>query len=358
MSLPCLTRMKAGDIDPSAGGVLDVPEKFGRPDLDRAAVLARENGDMALSEAIDAAAAAGAHGEIAQYLAGVPDLLDHYEGPGADPYGHAVVSAAMDASRTGFTGVHPAAFLTTAAGGYLTERQRATAPGWRVRALSYASRELRGAVCALEPIPPEQGDGVVGYRLADYLDQHGRRERRAHALPSTLWDALASHCTAAEDRIRLALTAEARGLYRLAARLATGPLEAGMPDAMELIAWQCERAGVTEAAIGWYRKSLEIRPDSPMIGLPLARLLKRTGSAEEASRLRSRSRTAFLSMLTTLEDELRRRAEAGNSEVMIAMGRRSDWRALGAVGDSGGWCPSGLGEVRLGGVLVSGPGSA
>lgn len=66
LPLPCLTHMKAGDIDPSAGGVLDVPEKFGRPDLARAAVLARENDDAALSEAIEAAAAAGADGEIAQ----------------------------------------------------------------------------------------------------------------------------------------------------------------------------------------------------------------------------------------------------------------------------------------------------
>jgi TPR repeat protein len=324
LPLPCLTDMRPGDIDPSAGGVLDVPEKFGRPDLDRAAVLVRENGDAALSEAIEAAAAAGADGEITQYLAGVPDLLDHYEGPGADPYGHAVVTAAMDASRTGFTGVYPASLLTTAAEGYLTDRQRAAAaPDWRDRALSYASRELRGAVCALDPIPPEQGDGVAGYRLADYLDQHGRRERRARVLPSTLWEALASHYSAAEDRIRLALIAEARGLYRLAAQLATAPLESGMPDAMELIARQCERAGAVEAAIGWYRKGLEIRPGSPMIGLPLARLLKRANSAEEASRLRSESRATFFSMLATLEDEQRRRAEAGNSESMIAMGRRS-----------------------------------
>jgi TPR repeat protein len=324
LPLPCLADMRAGDIDPSAGGVLDVPEKFGRPDLDRAAVLARENGDPALSEAIAAAAAAGADGEIAQYLAGVPDLLDHYEGPGADPYGHAVVTAAMDASRMGFRGVYSAALLTTAAEGYLTGRQRAAAPpGWRDPALKYASRELRGAVCALEPIPPEQGDGVAGYRLADYLDQHGRRERRARVLPSTLWDALASHRSAAEDRIRLALTAEACGLYRLAARLATGPLESGTPDAMEMIARHWERSGDVEAAVGWYRKSLEIRPGNPVAGLALARLMNRAGSAEDASRLRSESRTAFDGMLTTLVDELRRRAEAGNSEVMITMGRRS-----------------------------------
>lgn len=321
LPLPCLTDMRAGDIDPSAGGVLDIPENFGRPDLDRAAGLARENGDAALTEAIEAAAAAGADGEIAQYLAGVPDLLDHYEGPGVDPYGHAVITAAMDTSRMGFPNACSAELLTSGAEGYLTGRQR-TKEKWQADALKYASRELRGAVCALEPLPPEQGGGVAGYRLADYLDQHGRRERRARTLPSTLWDALASHRNA-EDLIRLALAAEARGLYQLAARLATGPLEAGTPDAMELIARQCERAGAVEAAIGWYRKSLEIRPDSPMIGLPLARLLNRAGSAEEANRLRSESRTAFFGMLTTLQDELRRRAEAGNSEVMIAMGRQS-----------------------------------
>jgi TPR repeat protein len=176
---------------------------------------------------------------------------------------------------------------------------------------------------------------VAGYRLADYLDQHGRRERRARPLPATLWDALAGHRSGAEDRIRLALTAEARGLYRLAARLASGPTEARLPDAMELIARQGDRAGAIEAAIGWYRKSLEIRPRSPLIGLALARLLNRAGSAEEASRLRNESRTALLSALTTLQDEQRSRAEAGNSELMIAMGRRS--REEGRDDEAAGW---------------------
>ena len=85
----------------------------------------------------------------------MPDLLARYGGPGGDPYGQAVITAAMDATRLGHASPLPAALLQDAAVGYLTGPQR-TRPiaTWRDTALDWATEELRGAVRALQPVPP------------------------------------------------------------------------------------------------------------------------------------------------------------------------------------------------------------
>jgi hypothetical protein len=75
--------------------VIDIPGAFSARDLTS---LTRD-GTPAAFAAAEAASAAGRPGEVTQFLAGVPDLINHYSGPGADPYGRALITAAMDASR-------------------------------------------------------------------------------------------------------------------------------------------------------------------------------------------------------------------------------------------------------------------
>ena len=118
--LPDLTKLVSAAMDPSQGGVIDVPDLFTKADLARA----HQCDDPVLEEAIGAARAAGTDGAITQFLAGVPDLLNHYGGPGTDPYGRAVITAAMDAARLGHPGPYPATLLQSAVIGYLTGRQR------------------------------------------------------------------------------------------------------------------------------------------------------------------------------------------------------------------------------------------
>jgi glycerol uptake facilitator-like aquaporin len=201
--------------EPGRGGVIDVPECFGPDDLKRA----RQGGDPLVGQAISAAADGGAPGQIAQYLAGVPDLLAHYERPGADPYGQALIAAAMDAARLGHPGPYAPEFLSDAAIGYLGDRER-TIPvaEWKDAAWAYAIRELKGAIRALEPVPPEQGTGVSGYRLADYLEQHGHHTRRDHIPPEAFWNAARAHAGPG-GQSALGDAAEARGLLRYAALL-------------------------------------------------------------------------------------------------------------------------------------------
>ena len=155
-----------------------------------------------------AAASGGQDGQLTQYLAGVPDLLDRYAGPGHNPYGQAVITAAMNAARLGHANPLPTVLLQEAAVGYLTGPQR-TKPiaTWRDTALDWAAGELKGAVRALERVPPPDGTGVAGYQVADYLDQHGRRARQDQLGPASLWDALTTHAATASDLTRLAQAA-------------------------------------------------------------------------------------------------------------------------------------------------------
>jgi hypothetical protein len=211
--LPELSQ-SAGAFAPAFGGIIDVPERFTEPEI----ASAREQADIAVVTAIAAAEAAGASGMVTQYLAGVPDLEDHYAGPGTDPYGRAVITAAMDAARFGHAGPFPEGLLYEAVIGYLDDPLRTVPQGrWWVRSLRYAACELKGTVTALTPVPPATGTGVGGYRLADYLDQRGRDIRRAELGPISLWRALTAHTADSADLSRIGQSAYDRGMYRYAA---------------------------------------------------------------------------------------------------------------------------------------------
>ena len=205
--------------DPAYGGVVDVPDRFTPEEM----VAAAGAGDPALAAA---AAAAGPDGSVTQYLAGARDLLARYDGPHTDPYGQAIITAAMDASRLGHAGPLPAALLRDAAPGYLADPAR-TVGDWDT-ALAWAT----DSGWALQPVPPvAAGNGTPGYRVAGYLDQHGRRTRADQPGPASLWDALATHTRSADDLSRLAQAAQDRGLYRHAATAWTAAAAAGRTDA-------------------------------------------------------------------------------------------------------------------------------
>jgi hypothetical protein len=208
--LPKLTGSDPGRIDPARGGVIDIPDRFTAAEMATAATI----GDLMMAEAVAAASSAGQDGQVTQYLAGVPDLLHRYVGPGGNPYGQAVITAAMDATRLGRGGPLPAALVQESAVGYLTGPQRTVSiENWRDTALAWAAEELKGAVRALEPVAPPSGTGIIGYQVADYLDQYGRRTRQDQLGPASLWEALITRTVAASDLIRLGDSAHKRGLY-------------------------------------------------------------------------------------------------------------------------------------------------
>jgi uncharacterized protein YidB (DUF937 family) len=233
-ALPELTTAPVGRIEPKRGGVIDVASHFSDDDLRRAV----DEGGAVIVHAIQAARAAGTPGQLAQYLAGVPALLNHYYGPGADPYGRAVITAAMDAARFSYTSPFRRGLLLAAALGYLTPMHRAIASrSWEDAALRYATEELKGTVRALEPVPPEHGTGTVGYRLAEYLEQIGRLTRCEQMPPGAFWAAAAKHAHV-RDLAALGAAASNRGLERDAAQLHKNAAAHGDADAA---AWLVRR---------------------------------------------------------------------------------------------------------------------
>ena len=198
---------------PQACTVLDgtdiaVPAAFTGPalaDLRRAA-----GGDPRL-----AAAAGAPDGQVTQYLAGVPELMARYRN--APPAARALIHAAMDARRLGHSLALPHALLEAAAPAYLTGTEWDTAgEDWLEQALAWTAAPCKGVSGPLTRIRPRPPGGPA-YRLADYLDQHGRRHRATQFPPDGFWRA-AGHCLPAVQAA-LGNAARDRGLYRHAAQL-------------------------------------------------------------------------------------------------------------------------------------------
>ncbi len=197
-----------------------------------------------------AAAAAEEDGQVFQFLAGAPELLARYRN--APPAAAALIPAAMDARRLGMGVGLPQAFLEAAAPGYLTDDQwDALGEEWLEQALAYTAVSCKGARGPLTRIRPrpasraarDRGDQPASmpaaagplYRLADYLDQHGRRTRQDQLEPPSLWDAFTTHAASASSLITFGLTAQDRGLYRHAVALWTAAATLGSTTAASLL---------------------------------------------------------------------------------------------------------------------------
>ncbi|MEV7243140.1 helix-turn-helix domain-containing protein [Streptomyces sp. NPDC093248] len=199
-----------------AGRTIPVPDAFDDAAQSAARDLAAA-GDRVLAAALDRAEA----GRITQDLAGAPELLHRFRT--ASPPARAILHAAMDARRLG-VGLHlTLAFLTDAAVDYLTDREYDTlSPDWVEKALAELAAPVHGRLAPLQRArrrPSRRDPGVrrdqdtthgVVYRLADYLEQHGRAERRRLCPPASFWEAAYHHLTDVQDVGRLAHAAETR----------------------------------------------------------------------------------------------------------------------------------------------------
>ena len=214
-------RPPAGEADPYAqardllsGWDISVPGAFTQTQMQQIT----EDGDPRLT----LAAAAARDGQVIQFLAGAPELLARYDyAPSA---AKALISAAIDARRLGMGVALSLGFLEAAALGYLTESEwDGLGDDWLEQALAYTAagcKGTRGPLTRIRPRPSRPGAAVSGpaYRLADYLDQHGRRSRRSLIPPAEFWTA-AADLTDPGDLGALARAAEGRALFNDAARL-------------------------------------------------------------------------------------------------------------------------------------------
>jgi hypothetical protein len=331
--LPELTGRDPARINPARGGVMDIPDHFTPAELEAAA----HTGDAVLTAAVAAAASTGQDGQVTQFLAGVPDLLRRHAGPGGDPYGQAIITAAMDAARLGHDSRLPAPLLQDAAVGYLSSSQRtAEMTSWRDTALAWAAAELRGAVRALQPVPPATGTGVAGYQIADYLDQQGRRTRQDQLGPSSLWDAFTAHATSADDLNRLGRAARDRGLYRHAAALWTAAVALGDTGAAGSLIGHLRRVnpGDTMRAADWVASRISL--DDPGQVASLLEALREAGAAEAIRALLKRdpSEQASLDSSSGVIALIRALGEADAVAAARALAMRAaDQASLADAGD-------------------------
>ncbi|NHO82136.1 tetratricopeptide repeat protein [Micromonospora sp. CMU55-4] len=300
-----------GPSDPHAqarslltGTDLVVPESFAESDREGAAEAAWS--DARLREALEHAR----DGEVAQYLAGGPALLERYRT--APPAAKAVVEAAMDARRLGHGPNLSRVLLRRAAPGYLTDRQReGLAEDWFEKALAYTGAPCRGVPGPVAGRPMDASLPVYG--LADYLDQWARRARAAVLVPASTWDALREH-GAEQDLPAIAQEADRRHLYRRAVALYEPAAEAGDVDALLVSAHHLavvgevdqalmlyERAadagfslaleyaaqaladlGLVDASLTWWRMAADAGDHAHYAGIRAARSLARAGRLDEA----------------------------------------------------------------------------
>ena len=338
-----LTARPAGGADPHtqarellAGHDITVPVAFTAAQLQRLS----QAGDARLAQA-----AAGAQdGQVIQFLAGAPELLARYRN--ADPPAKALIHAAMDARRLGMGPVLPQAFLEAAAPGYLTGTEWDALDGdWLEQALAYTAvpcKGVPGPLTRIRPRParsrapgPGSGDGdeqlaaapasIPGmplYRLADYLDQHGRHHRKSQFPPAGFWAAAADHAFHT-DQATLGDAAHARGLYRDAAQLHKNAAARGNLHAVLYLANPPDYLRNDVRPVRWAIAHVSL--DDPAAVADLLDRLRKSGAEQQAAALLRRDPAGHVSLddghaVAMLLDSLRRAGAGGGRG---AAGRRA-----------------------------------
>ncbi|WP_327743428.1 hypothetical protein OHO28_08950 [Streptomyces europaeiscabiei] len=279
-------------------------------------------------------------GQITQYLAGVPVLLSRFED--APPATKALIHAAMDARRLGAGPRIPLAWLAEAAPGYPTEAEWNQSGGdWLEQALHYVTKPCNGIPGILTPVktgtprnqrnrrsgPPAghrtwAGQGPL-YRLADYLDQHGRHHRAEMIPPIDFWTAAVAHAHPA-DLTTLGNAAWARGLYRDAAQLHKHATTHGNPHAASVLVNHLRTLHPADHhPAHWAAAHASL--DDPSAVAWLLNRLREAGAQEQVTALLARDPAAHVPLddppaVAALLEELR---EAGAQEQANALAERA-----------------------------------
>ncbi|HEY1619821.1 MAG TPA: hypothetical protein VGG25_19520 [Streptosporangiaceae bacterium] len=336
-----------------AGRDIAVPGVLTPAEVQEAAAAGDPRLALAAGQALD--------GEVIQFLAGAPELISRYES--APPAARALLDAAVDARRMGLGPVLSREFLEDAAPGYLTDVQWQALPeDWPGPALAYTAAPCNGVAGPLAPARPRRpaaAPGPAAWRMADYLEQHGRRASRARIPPDGFWRAAARHADPA-SLPDLAHAAEGRGLLRDAARLrkkaawhgdareaavlvrdlqamAPGPADhrpaqwavahASLDDPYALAALldALRKAGAVEQAAALATRAVARAPlDDPSAVARLLDALREAGAGEQATALAARGPAACAPLdnpraVARLVNALR---EAGADEQATALAAR------------------------------------
>ncbi|MER6722965.1 hypothetical protein [Streptomyces halstedii] len=292
-----------------AGRTVSVPEGFDVESLAAATRLA-QGGDQLLADALTRA---DTHGRVTQDLAGAPELLRRYEN--GSPAAQALLQAAMDARRL-HVGLHlPQAFLIDAATGYLTDTDYdLLSDDWVQAAFAELAEQVHGKQAPLRRVTVRLSDtphsvvvpgshpGPV-FRLADYLEQHGRETRRLACPPASFWRASHAHLTNPDDLNNVAHAAHARYRMQWADHLMRRAIDVGHLGAHHTLVTWLKKAGKHREAESLMRQVTDV--DDPRALASLAIWLSNAGNRQEAEAL------------------LRQAFDAGNPHVLSVL---ANWR--------------------------------
>jgi Tfp pilus assembly protein PilF len=260
-----------------AAVTIRVPEQFSDDDLRRLHVAAVADPRLALAEAQSPR-------KVTQFLAGAFELIKRFEL--APPAVQAVIMAAMDARRLGHGPQLAEAFLQEAASGYLDDDAwNMLDDDWFPGALKYAGEHCRGIPGPLTLVrrrPSEQVLAQAQYRLADYLDQYGRADRREQIPPLGFWNAAIHNYDVPKELSALAHAAKERGRYQLAARIFRRAAALGDTRALDHLNYLVVKTGDFTGAEELYQRASDADGVNGL--LPLVELRLRTGDSDSAAR--------------------------------------------------------------------------
>ncbi|MEU9125965.1 helix-turn-helix domain-containing protein [Streptomyces sp. NPDC048506] len=329
-----------------AGRVLTVPDTFDSQALRAAAALAA-SGDRLLADALTRVQD---HGHLAQDLAGAPELLNRYQT--VTPAARAVLEAAMDARRLGVGLNLPQSFLTEAATDYLSDQDFDNlSEDWAEQAYAELARPVHGKQAPLRRastrptrrppgVPTAKGpltpmSGPV-FRLADYLEQHGRITRTPLCPPASFWHAAHAHITHPDDLDNLIRAADDRHRLQWAHHLRQQAADAGNVDALYQLTVFWEKAGDQQAAEQTAQRAAQA--GNPHALDLLATMREWAGDRQSAERVAQRAADAgnphVLARLAAIREEAgdqqeaeqlgRSAAAAGNSDALAQLVHKRD----------------------------------
>ena len=274
-----------------AGRLITLPDRFDHIAINKARALAGA-GDRQLDHALKHTDS----GRLTQFLAGAPELLRRYET--ADPPVRALLEVAMDARRLG-AGLHlPVSFLEQAVDDYLGDDEYDDlTDNWIDQAFADVTQPVLGRLAPLRRTRPRSNQRssptetatVPSYRLADYLEQHGRRSRARLCPPESFWQAAHDHLTA-ESLINLTEAARNRHRFHWVEQLAQRAADLGNTDAIARLAEIRRANGADKEADRLLQQAADSGSTAALIRLSLIR--HTAGHSEQAEALAQRAADA------------------------------------------------------------------
>lgn len=249
----------------------------------------------------------------------------------------------MDARRLGVGPYLPQTFLTDAAIDYMEDADYDALPDqWELAAFAELARTVHGKQAPVRRVRARPGQTLLAgepvYRLADYLEQHGRTQRQWQCPPAQFWQAAARHIPSVDDLMALADAARRRCRFQQAMFLyGRAVVAARSLSPLRSVGMMAIECGDLPSAAQWFRLVADtgdveaLVQLADLVGEEESELLLRQAADADHSGALIRLARACEEQGGIVEAGLlyRRAANAGDTQALRILARRStqagDW---------------------------------